>query len=108
MPALILRHPRRSSAVPAGRRSRGTSPPLSDIVLQITAKQFNWRSPIPGPDGKFGTADDKTLTTRCTCPVNKVVPFILRSRDVIHSFFVPQFRFKQDAVPGREICSGSR
>jgi cytochrome c oxidase subunit 2 len=36
-------------------------------------------------------------------PVNKVVHVHLKSQDVIHSFFVPQFRMKQDAVPGREI-----
>jgi len=36
-------------------------------------------------------------------PVNKVVRVHLRSQDVIHSFFVPQFRMKQDVVPGREI-----
>jgi len=35
--------------------------------------------------------------------VNKVVRVLLRSQDVIHSFFVPQFRMKQDTVPGREI-----
>ena len=35
--------------------------------------------------------------------VNKVVRVYLRSDDVIHSFFVPSFRLKQDAVPGREI-----
>jgi cytochrome c oxidase subunit II len=35
--------------------------------------------------------------------VNKVVHVHLKSQDVIHSFFVPQFRMKQDAVPGREI-----
>ena len=36
-------------------------------------------------------------------PVNKVVHIHLRSQDVIHSFFIPPFRIKQDAVPGREI-----
>jgi cytochrome c oxidase subunit 2 len=36
-------------------------------------------------------------------PVNKVACVHLRSDDVIHSFFVPSFRLKQDAVPGREI-----
>ena len=36
-------------------------------------------------------------------PVNSVVQFRLSSEDVIHSFFVPNFRLKQDAVPGRVI-----
>ena len=69
----------------------------------MTAKQFNWEITYPGPDGKFGTADDKTLDNEMHVPVNKVVRVHLRSQDVIHSFFVPQFRIKQDAVPGREI-----
>ena len=74
----------------------------------MTAKQFNWQVTYPGADGKFGTADDKTLLDEMHVPVNKVVRVNLRSQDVIHSFFVPQFRMKQDAVPGREIGSGSR
>ncbi len=69
----------------------------------MTAKQFNWQITYPGADGKFGTADDKTLLDEMHVPVNKVVHVHLRSQDVIHSFFVPQFRMKQDAVPGREI-----
>jgi cytochrome c oxidase subunit 2 len=38
-------------------------------------------------------------------PVNKPIKVILKSQDVIHSFFVPSFRIKQDAVPGREILA---
>jgi cytochrome c oxidase subunit 2 len=57
----------------------------------------------PGPDGRFGTADDKTFLDEIHVPINKVVRIQLRGREVIHSFFVPQFRFKQDAVPGRDI-----
>jgi cytochrome c oxidase subunit 2 len=38
-------------------------------------------------------------------PVNKPIRVILKSQDVIHSFFVPSFRIKQDAVPGREIAA---
>src|SRR4029079_16154069 len=55
-------------------------------------------------DGKFGTGDDKTLLDELHVPVNKIVHVNLKSQDVIHSFFVPQFRMKQDAVPGREIA----
>jgi cytochrome c oxidase subunit 2 len=71
--------------------------------VQVTAKQFNWQVTYPGADGKFGTADDKTLLDEMHVPANKVVHVHLRSQDVIHSFFVPQFRMKQDAVPGRAI-----
>ena len=77
--------------------------PETDFVVQVTAKQFNWQVTYPGADGKFGTDDDKTLLDEMHVPVNKVVRVILKSQDVIHSFFVPQFRIKQDAVPGHEI-----
>ena len=78
--------------------------PPTDLVINVTGKQFNWEITYPGPDGKFGTDDDKTLLDEMHVPVNKVVRVNLRSQDVIHSFFVPQFRMKQDAVPGREIA----
>jgi cytochrome c oxidase subunit II len=77
--------------------------PAGDLVVQVTAKQFNWQVTYPGPDGKFGTADDKTLLDEMHVPVGKKIRVNLRSQDVIHSFFVPQFRIKQDTVPGREI-----
>ena len=90
-------------SAPAWSRIKIQAPPASDFVVQVTAKQFNWQVTYPGPDGKFGTADDKTLLDEMHVPVNKVVHVHLKSQDVIHSFFVPQFRMKQDAVPGREI-----
>jgi cytochrome c oxidase subunit 2 len=90
-------------SAPAWSKIKIQAPPASDFVLQVTAKQFNWQVTYPGPDGKFGTADDKTLLDEMHVPANKVVHIHLRSQDVIHSFYVPQFRMKQDAVPGREI-----
>src|SRR5258705_5022217 len=90
-------------SVPAWSKIKMAAPPPSDFVVQVTAKQFNWQVTYPGADGKFGTGDDKTLLDEMHVPVNKVVHIHLRSQDVIHSFFVPQFRMKQDAVPGREI-----
>jgi cytochrome c oxidase subunit 2 len=90
-------------SAPAWSRIKIQAPPASDFVVHVTAKQFNWQVTYPGPDGQFGTADDKTLLDEMHVPVNKVVHVHLRSQDVIHSFFVPQFRMKQDAVPGREI-----
>jgi cytochrome c oxidase subunit II len=90
-------------SVPAWSKIKMTMP-QTDFVLQVTAKQFNWQVTYPGADGKFGTADDKTLLDEMHVPVNKVVRVNLKSQDVIHSFFVPQFRMKQDAVPGREIA----
>ena len=90
-------------SAPAWSRIKIQAPPASDFVVHVTAKQFNWQVTYPGPDGQFGTADDKTLLDEMHVPVNKVVHVHLRSQDVIHSFFVPNFRMKQDAVPGREI-----
>jgi cytochrome c oxidase subunit 2 len=77
--------------------------PKSGPIVQVTAKQFNWEMLYPGPDGEFETADDKMLENDLRIPVNTPVRVHLRARDVIHSFFVPQFRVKQDAVPGRTI-----
>ncbi len=77
--------------------------PPTDFKVEITAKQFNWDIVYPGPDGKFGTDDDFKIENDLHVPVNKVVHVILKSRDVIHSFFIPNLRLKQDAVPGRAI-----
>lgn len=77
--------------------------PPTNFVLEVTAKQFNWEVRYPGLDGTLGTADDYVVDNDFHVPVNKVVRIRLKSKDVIHSFFVPQFRLKQDAVPGREI-----
>ena len=77
--------------------------PESDFELQVTAKQFNWEIVYPGTDGKFGTDDDKKFDNDLHVPVNKVVRIHLQSSDVIHSFFLPNLRLKQDAVPGRDI-----
>jgi cytochrome c oxidase subunit II len=79
-----------------------TGPP-GQVFYKVTAKQFNWEITYPGPDGKLGTADDVTVENEFHVPVNKVVRIDLTSKDVIHSFFVPNMRLKQDAVPGRII-----
>ncbi len=91
-------------SVPAWSKIKMSVPP-TDVVIQVTAKQFNWQVTYPGPDGKFGTGDDKTFLDEMHVPIGKPVRVNLRSQDVIHSFFVPQFRIKQDAVPGREIAA---
>ena len=77
--------------------------PDSDFELQVAAKQFNWEVVYPGPDGKFNTEDDVKFDNDLHVPVNKVVRVYLSSKDVIHSFFLPNLRLKQDAVPGRTI-----
>jgi cytochrome c oxidase subunit 2 len=73
--------------------------PPTDVVVQVTGKQFNWEVLYPGPDKTFGTADDYQIDNEVHVPVNKVVQVMLTSKDVIHSFFVPQLRLKQDTLP---------
>ena len=89
-------------SVPTWARIKMQLPP-TDLKIQVSAKQFNWQVIYPGPDGKFGTSDDKTFDNEVHVPVGKPVVLILKSQDVIHSFYMPNLRFKQDAVPGREI-----
>ena len=101
VPALIL-VALTAMSQPLWARIKYTTP-QTDLTIQVLAKQFNWEITYAGPDGKFGTEDDKTFDNEMHVPVNKPVVVLLRSKDVIHSFFVPQFRMKQDAVPGREI-----
>ncbi len=79
------------------------SAPDSDFELGVTGKQFNWEVAYPGPDGKLGTDDDVKFDNDLHVPVNKVVRVHLTSRDVIHSFYLPNLRLRQDAVPGRTI-----
>lgn len=89
-------------SVPTWGRIKQQVPP-SDVKIRITAKQFNWEVTYPGPDGKFDTEDDRTFDNEVHIPVGKPVILRLASKDVIHSVFIPQARFKQDAVPGRTI-----
>jgi len=79
--------------------------PSSDIQIRVSGKQFNWEVLYPGMDNIFGTEDDYKIDNNVHVPVNKVVNLILSSQDVIHSFFVPSLRLKQDAIPGREITA---
>ena len=81
-----------------------TQPP-ADVEVRVTGKQFNWEVLYPGPDGKFDTEDDYLIDNEVHVPVDSVVHVHLRSKDVIHSFFVPVLRLKQDALPGRTITA---
>lgn len=92
------------------------------LKVEITGQQFAWNFRYPGPDGIFGRTDpglvndsagnplgldptdpagkDDIVTASMAVPVDRQVEVILRSKDVTHSFFVRELRFKQDAVPG--------
>ena len=89
-------------SLPTWARIKMQIPP-SDLTIEVMAKQFNWIVTYPGPDGKFGTDDDKTFENEIHVPVRKPVVLVLKAKDVIHSLFLPNLRFKQDMVPGREI-----
>jgi cytochrome c oxidase subunit 2 len=79
------------------------SVPANAYPIAIHAKQFEWQVTYPGADGQLGTPDDFTVRNQLHVPVGRPVVVHLSSEDVIHSFFVPVFRVKQDAVPGMEI-----
>jgi cytochrome c oxidase subunit II len=95
------------------------------LVVEVTGEQFAWNIHYAGPDRKFGRTDvkfldvqsnslgldrddpaakdDVTTMNQLYLPLNKPIIVKLRSKDVIHSFGVPEFRVKQDAVPGLTI-----
>jgi cytochrome c oxidase subunit 2 len=86
------------------RRIKGyDSVPAGAYPLAILAKQFEWHVTYPGVDGRLGNGDDFTVRSQLHVPVGRPVVATLTAEDVIHSFFVPQFRIKQDAVPGMHI-----
>lgn len=97
-------------------------PPADAITIDVTAQQFLWNVRYPGPDGQFGRTapqfmddvenpvgldrsdpagrDDILTQNAITVPLGRAVRVRLHSKDVIHSFFLPNFRVKQDIVPG--------
>lgn len=77
--------------------------PPAEEKLRIIAQQWAWTFVHPGPDGTLDTADDITVINELHVKANTVYHFELMSTDVVHSFSVPAFRLKQDAIPGRVI-----
>jgi cytochrome c oxidase subunit 2 len=90
-------------------------------VVRVVAEQFAWNVHYPGRDGRFGRTDiglltatnplgldrsdpagrdDITTINRLNLPVGRPVIVYLSSKDMVHSFTLPQMRVKQDAVPG--------
>jgi len=113
-------------AIPLWAARVDARPPESEaLVVQVTGEQFAWNVHYPGPDRVFGRTDiklldlqsnplgvdrsdpaakdDVTTVNQLFLPVNRPIIVRLRSKDVIHSFGVPEFRVKQDAVPGLTI-----
>lgn len=77
--------------------------PPADETIRIVGHQWSWRFIHPGLDKQLGTDDDVETVDELHVKVDKVYHFKLESADVLHSFSVPVFRLKQDAVPGRVI-----
>ena len=80
----------------AGREQ--PQPPL----VKVVGKRFGWEFYHAGVDGKLDTSDDIYVENILHVPFGEPVVLQLESRDVIHSFFVPGLRLKQDVVPGME------
>ena len=75
-------------------------PDIKPMVI-VTGRQFNWDFRYPGPDAEFHTEDDIVRTDgKLYLPVNEEILLDITSLDVLHSFFLPNLRMKQDVVPG--------
>ena len=63
----------------------------NELVVEVTGEQFAW---------SFDYPDEEVESNELVLPVDRPVHFQIHARDVLHSFWVPEFRMKQDAVPG--------
>lgn len=98
--------------------------PGNPVVIEVVAQQFAWNIRYSGADGVFGrrvaslvsarnsvgldptdpaSADDIVTLNQFHIPVGRQIQVRLTSKDVLHSFFLPDFRVKQDAVPGMQV-----
>jgi cytochrome c oxidase subunit 2 len=70
------------------------------VRVEVTGRQWAWTFRLAGPDERFGTRDDIVTVNKLRVPANRPIYLKLRSKDVIHSLYLPSFRTKIDAVPG--------
>ena len=77
--------------------------PEPDAEIRVIGQQWAWVFQHPGTDNELDTADDIFTTDTLRVQNDLTYHFKLESRDVLHSFSVPVFRLKQDAIPGRSI-----
>ena len=103
-----------------------TPPAANALPVQVQAGQFAFYFRYPGPDGTFGAlhpemisesnenffgldtandadAKDDIVTAEMAIPVNREIHLLMHSKDVGHSFFVPELRVQQDFVPGLDL-----
>src|SRR5262249_5863101 len=86
----------------ASVKFRSAAPKVKPLA-EVTARQFQWLIRYPGPDGRIGTEDDLHTINDLRFVKDQSALIHLKSKDVLHSFFLPQLRIKQDAVPGLSI-----
>jgi len=70
------------------------------LRVEITARQWAWTFRTAGPDGRFATPDDVVTLNELHVPIGRPIYVKLRSKDVVHSFYLPNLRTKIDAIPG--------
>ncbi len=82
--------------------------PAAQETVRVIGQQWAWSFQQAGPDGVMDTADDIRSVGELHVKVDTTYHFELMSRDVVHSFAIPAFRLKQDALPGRTITGWFR
>ncbi len=101
---------------------KSMAPSEDRLIIEVTGQQFVWNMRYPGNDNQFGPTDinliddaasnpvgvdrsqpggaDDIMVSEMRVPVNADVEVVLKSKDVLHNFFVPELRIKLDTVPG--------
>lgn len=96
--------------------------PADATEIEVVAQQWRWNYRLPGPDGRLGAADTRLVDAdnplglvrgdpagqddvvieaeNLHLPIGRPVKVLLRSIDVLHNFYVPEFRAKMDMIPG--------
>jgi cytochrome c oxidase subunit II len=112
-------------SIPFWAEKVDAKPLARDVEVRVVAEQFAWNVHYPGPDGVFGRTspelidqqsnpigldrddpyakDDITTINQLHLPIGKTAYIRLSTKDVIHSFFLPEMRVKQDVISGMEI-----
>ncbi len=75
-------------------------PPEEALVVEVDGFQWGWR--FTYPEAGVTVTGNATDPPRIRLPLNRPITFVLRSADVVHSFYVPAFLVKRDNVPGQE------
>jgi cytochrome c oxidase subunit 2 len=98
------------------------TPPRDALEMEVVGQQWQWRFRFAGTGGKFGRSDTRLVTAanpfgldasdpaardnvlingnEVHLPLNRPIKVLLRSHDVLHDFYVPQFRARMNIVPG--------